>query len=300
MRIGFIGAGRMGRPMIRNLIRAGYDLAVYDRISGKLDELVALGAVAPGSSQAVAERSDVVITSLVDWSATREVVFGPHGVLAGIRHGSLFIDMGTESPRDAFELADAFEKRGVESLDAGVSGGEQGAHDGTLAIMVGGSEIAFERALPVFAPLGKATLIGETGAGQIAKLCNQVIVAGTIELVAEAFALARAYGVDPAVVREAIRGGFAESKILEAHGQRMLERNFKPGGAMRGHMKDREHLLEACTETGLDLPAAKAAFERVKAVVDHGGGELDHSALYTLYDDVRERPELHRKEPALV
>lgn len=286
MRIGFVGTGRMGKPMARNLLRAGFTLAVHDRNAAALAELVAAGAGAPGNSRALAEQSDVVITSLVDWQATREVVFGPAGLREGLRPGSLYIDMGTESPGNAIELA--------RVLDAAVSGGEQGAIGGTLAIMAGGSPAAFERARPIFAVLGSSAVrIGGPGAGQIAKAANQIIVAGTIELVAEAFALARAYGVDPAVVRDAIRGGFAASAVLEQHGRRMLERDFAPGGAISGHMKDRANVLEACAETRVELPVARAVFERVREVVERGGGDLDQSALYTLYDGLAPSPAVH-------
>lgn len=285
--VGVIGTGLMGKPMARNLMRAGYPVVVQNRTASKLKELVDAGAIAAPTPKALAAKCDVVITMLIDWSTTHAAIFGPEGVLAGIRKGSLFIDMGTTSPAHARELADAFAQKGVEALDAPVSGGEKGAIDGTLTIMAGGTEAAFERAKPVFMAMAKtAVRIGDAGAGQIAKMCNQLIVASTVELVAEAFALARAHGVDPASVREAMLGGFAGSKILEGQGQRMLDRNFVPGGPIKTHMKDRENILDACARVGLELPVAKAAFERVKQVVDRGDGELDHTALYKLYDDV--------------
>jgi 2-hydroxy-3-oxopropionate reductase len=285
--LGIIGTGLMGKPMAHNLRKAGFEVYVHNRTASKLTDLVAAGAVAPGSPRAVAEHSDVVITMLIDWETTRVAMFGENGIIAGIRPGSLFIDMGTTSPNNARELARAFAQKNVEALDAPVSGGERGAIEGTLTIMVGGSEAAFERAKPIFAAMGKAYVrIGDSGAGQIAKACNQLIVAGTVELVAEAFALARANGVDPALVRQAMLGGFAGSKILEGQGQRMLDRNFAPGGPIKTHMKDRENILDACTRTGIDLPVAKAAFERVKQVVDRGEGDLDHTALYKLFDDI--------------
>jgi 2-hydroxy-3-oxopropionate reductase len=278
----------MGKPMARNLLRAGYSVVVWNRTEAKLKELVDAGAIAAPTPKMLAEKCDVVITMLIDWPATHGAIFNADGVLAGIRKGSLFIDMGTTSPAHARELADTFAQKGVEALDAPVSGGEKGAIEATLTIMAGGSEAAFERAKPVFTAMGKtAVRIGDAGAGQIAKMCNQLIVASTVELVSEAFALARAHGVDPATVREAMLGGFAGSKILEGQGQRMLDRNFAPGGPIKTHMKDRENILDACARVGLELPAAKAAFERVKQVVDRGDGELDHTALYKLYDDVK-------------
>jgi 2-hydroxy-3-oxopropionate reductase len=285
--VGVIGTGLMGKPMARNLLRAGYSVVVQNRTASKFKDLVEAGAIAAATPKVLAAQCDVVITMLIDWPTTHDAIFGSDGVLAGIRAGSLFIDMGTTSPAHARELAEAFTKKGVDAIDAPVSGGEKGAIEGTLTVMAGGSEAAFERAKPVFMAMAKtAVRIGHAGAGQIAKMCNQLIVASTVELVAEAFALARAHGVDPATVREAMLGGFAGSKILEGQGQRMLDRNFVPGGPIKTHMKDRENILDACARVGLELPAAKAAFDRVKEVVDRGDGELDHTALYKLYDDL--------------
>ncbi|MBV8424897.1 MAG: NAD-binding protein [Candidatus Eremiobacteraeota bacterium] len=284
--VGVIGTGLMGKPMAHNLLRAGYRVVVWNRTTSKLKDLVDAGAVAAASPKEVAQQAFAIITMLIDWETTHAAIFGPNGVMEGIRPGSLFIDMGTTSPAHARELADAFASRDVDALDAPVSGGEKGAIEGTLTVMAGGSEAAFERAKPIFAAMAKTYVrIGEAGAGQIAKMCNQLIVASTVELVAEAFALARAHGVDPAVVRQAMLGGFAGSKILEGQGQRMLDRNFAPGGPIKTHMKDRENILDACARVGLELPVAKAAFERVKMVVDRGDGELDHTALYKLYDE---------------
>ncbi|MGA3038261.1 MAG: NAD(P)-binding domain-containing protein [Vulcanimicrobiaceae bacterium] len=285
--VGVIGTGLMGKPMARNLLRGGYSLVVQNRTASKFKELVDAGAIAATTPKELAAKCDVIITMLIDWQTTHDAIFGSDGVLAGIRAGSLFIDMGTTSPAHARELAEAFAKKGVQAIDAPVSGGEKGAIEGTLTIMAGGTETAFERAKPIFMAMGKtAVRIGDAGAGQIAKMCNQLIVASTVELVAEAFALARAHGVDPATVREAMLGGFAGSKILEGQGQRMLDRNFVPGGPIKTHMKDRENILDACARVGLELPAAQAAFDRVKQVVDRGDGDLDHTALYKLYDDV--------------
>ena len=283
--VGVIGTGLMGKPMAHNLLRGGFKVVVWNRTASKVDELVAAGAIAAPTPKALAEQCDVVITMLIDWPTTHAAIFGPNGVLEGIRPGSLFVDMGTTSPAHARELAEAFAKKNVEALDAPVSGGERGAIEGTLAIMAGGSQAAFERAKPIFAAMGKSQVrIGDAGGGQTAKMCNQLIVASTVELMAEAFALATALGVDPSTVREAMLGGSAGSKLLEMAGPKMLARNYVPGGPMKTHMKDRENILEACERLGLDLPAAKAAFERVKMVVDAGGADLDHTALYSLFD----------------
>lgn len=285
-RVGVIGTGLMGKPMARNLLKAGYEVFVHNRTASKLSDLVAAGAVAPGSPRAVAARSDIVIVMVMDWADTEAVALSaPDGAIEGIRTGSVFIDMGTTSPSHAQQLQAAFASKGVDALDAPVSGGERGAIDGTLTIMAGGSQAAFERALPVFQALGSNVIrIGDAGAGQIAKACNQLIVASTIEIVAEAFALARSFGVDPGLVRQALLGGFASSRILDAHGQRMLERNFVPGGAIKSHLKDKENIEAATAATGVELPVAKIVFERVQAIVDRGDGELDHTVLYTLFD----------------
>ena len=285
-RVGVIGTGLMGKPMARNLLKAGYPLFVHNRTASKLADLVAGGAIAPGSPREVGANSDIVITMVMDWVDTQRVALhGPDSAIEGMRPGSLFIDMGTTSPAHAQELQAAFAAKGVDVLDAPVSGGEQGAIDGTLTIMAGGSQAAFDRAFPVFRVLGSnAIRIGDSGAGQIAKACNQLIVASTIEIVAEAFALARSFGVDPALVRQALLGGFATSRILDAHGSRMLERNFVPGGAIKSHLKDKENIEAAAAATGLELPVAKIVFDRIQTIVDRGDGELDHTVLYTLFD----------------
>jgi len=222
---------------------------------------------------------------LPGWPELEEVLHGAAGLLAGVRRGTLYLNMETIAPAEARAVAALMWERGAESLDAPVSGGETGAIEASLSIMAGGSEATFERALPLLRAMGRnVARIGESGAGQIAKACNQLIVAVTIEAVAEALALAKAFGVDPARVREALLGGFATSRILELHGRRMIENNYTPGGPMKSHLKDRDIVSQAAREARLDLPAAQVAFDRVKEVVDRGGGELDHSALYTLFE----------------
>jgi 2-hydroxy-3-oxopropionate reductase len=213
-RIGFIGLGIMGQPMARNLLRAGFPLTVYTRDRRKIEAFVEQGANGANSPREVAERSTVVITMLPDSPEVEEVALGPNGVIEGIQSGSLFIDMSTIDPSVARKLHAAFAERGVEALDAPVSGGQIGAEQGTLSIMVGGAEGAFQRALPVFQAMGKnITHVGGPGAGQVAKACNQVVVALTIQAVAEALLLAEKAGVDPARVRQALLGGFAHSRI---------------------------------------------------------------------------------------
>ena len=275
----------MGRPMVLNLLRHGYPVSVWNRTASRYAELVASGATAPGTPQRVAAESDVVIAMLMEWPVLDDLLHGSGSVAGSLRPGSLFIDMGTDPPHAARELARTLAARGVDAIDAPVSGGERGAIDGTLSIMAGGSEQAFARALPIFEALGKTIVhVGPAGSGQIAKACNQLVVAVTIEAVAEALALAKAFGADPGKVREAMQGGFAASRILDEHGARMLARNWKPGGAMKVHLKDRANVYDAAAESGLDLPAARAVFERINSFVEAGGGTLDQSALYMLLD----------------
>ncbi len=282
--VGFIGLGIMGKPMARNLLRAGYPLVVLNRSRGPVDELVAEGAEAGSTPRDVASRSGVVITMLPDSPDVESVVLGTDGVAQGIASGSLFIDMSTIAPATARKVAAALEKQGVTVLDAPVSGGEQGAINAALSIMAGGSDAAFERARPVFETLGKNIVhVGPNGAGQVTKACNQIVVGVTIEAVAEALALAEASGVDPAKVRAALLGGFAQSKILEVHGQRMIDRAFKPGFKAKLHRKDMNIASEAGDDRKLDLVAAKLVRERFDELIARGDGELDHSALRTLY-----------------
>jgi 2-hydroxy-3-oxopropionate reductase len=282
--VGFIGLGIMGKPMARNLMKAGYRLIVLNRSRGPVDELATDGAV-PGSTPAdVAAQSDVVITMLPDSPDVEAVALGSDGIAAGIREGALWIDMSTIAPATTKRVAEELAKKDVASLDAPVSGGEKGAVDAALSIMVGGSDAAFERAKPIFDALGKNIVhVGELGAGQVTKACNQIVVGVTIEAVAEALALAEASGVDAAKVRAALLGGFAQSKILEVHGQRMIDRTFNPGFKSKLHRKDLNIASEAGDANGLDLKAAKLVRERFDALIARGDGEKDHSALRTLY-----------------
>lgn len=283
--IGFIGTGIMGRPMARNLLRAGFPVTVWNRTRAKYAELVAAGAVAAGSPAELAARSDVVITMLMEWSQLEGLALGPGGFIEAMRPGSVFIDMGTDPPANARALAAYCAPRGVAVLDAPVSGGQRGATEGSLAIMAGGTQEAFDLVRPVLEAMGKnVVLVGPAGSGQVAKAANQLIVAVTIEAVAEALALAKAAGADPAMVRKAMMGGFATSRILEEHGARMLERNWSLGGPLSAHLKDRSNVYEVAEAAGLELPAARAVFERILEFVAAGGGDLDHSALYEMLD----------------
>jgi 2-hydroxy-3-oxopropionate reductase len=280
-RIGFIGLGIMGKPMAANLRRAGYAVTVHNRSRGPVAELVAAGATDGRSPRGVAEASDIVITMLPDAPEVREVVLGPGGVLEGARSGQLVVDMSTIAPEASREVAEALRGRGIEALDAPVSGGQKGAVEGTLSIMVGGPAAAFARALPVLQAMGKNIVhIGEApGAGQVAKAANQIIVAVTIMAVAEALTLAGKAGVDPARVREALMGGFAGSRILEQHGQRMLERNFQPGFRVRLHRKDLGIALAAGAAHGVPLFATALVHQVLGALAAQGLEDLDHSGI---------------------
>jgi 2-hydroxy-3-oxopropionate reductase len=280
-RIGFVGLGIMGKPMARNLLAAGFDLTVHSRSSGPVDELVAAGATRAEGPAAVAAAGDITITMLPDTADVEQVLIGPGGVIEGARAGSLVIDMSSIDPEPTRAMAAAFAARDVAMLDAPVSGGEKGAIDAALSIMVGGDEAAFSRATPVFEALGKNIVhVGPSGAGQVCKACNQLVVAATIEAVAEALLLAERSGVDATKVREALLGGFAGSKILEVHGQRMLDRAFDPGFRIRLHRKDARIVEAAATATATPIPSFTSVAQQLQLAVDAGDGDRDHSALY--------------------
>ena len=283
-RIGFIGLGIMGKPMALRLVRAGFPLVVHNLSRPSVDELVEAGADAASSPREVAERSDVVITMLPDSPDVEAVVLGEDGVIEGVREQMLLIDMSTIAPATARHVHAQLAEHNVEAIDAPVSGGEPAAVDGQLSIMAGGSDAALERAEPIFAELGKATThIGGPGAGQVAKAANQVVVALTIQAVAEALTLADNADVDPARVREALLGGFAQSKILEAHGEKMLEDRFEPGFRIALHRKDVGIALDTARDQGVALPATAQVAELFNALIAQGAGDRDHSALVTLY-----------------
>lgn len=273
--------------MARNLMKAGYSLNVYNRSRGPVDELVSAGAKAGASPRAVAEDVDVVITMVPDSPDVQQVVLGRDGVLEGLRRGAVLVDMSTISPIVARELAAAVEGKGAHMLDAPVSGGEKGAIEGTLSIMVGGPREVFVRVQPLFQAMGKNIIhIGAHGAGQVTKACNQIVVALTIQAVSEALVLAAKAGVDPAKVREALLGGFAQSRILDLHGQRMLDRNFAPGFRVRLHQKDLNIALATGRTLGVPLPGTAVVQEAFTALVGLGRKDLDHSSLVTLEEDL--------------
>ncbi len=279
MKIGFIGLGIMGRPMALNLKAAGHELYVPDRRS-LTDELRAAAKVL-GDAAAVAEQSEIVITMVPDTPDVEAVLFGPHGVSEGLHKGTLVIDMSSISPIATKDFAARIARLGCDYVDAPVSGGEVGAKAATLTIMAGGKEQAFQRALPLFQAMGKnITHVGnEPGAGQVCKVCNQIIVALNIQAVGEALTFARKAGADPAKVRQALLGGFASSRILEVHAERMLNRTFNPGFRIRLHQKDLNLALSAAKEMDMALPNTAIAQQMFSAVAANGGADLDHSAL---------------------
>lgn len=284
-KVGFIGLGIMGKPMARNLLKAGYSLVVHNRSRAAVDELSKEGVQVAASAQEVASRSDIVITMLPDSPDVELVYAGEHGVFAGVKSGSLLIDMSSISPVVARKLAATAKTLGSDMLDAPVSGGEAGAIGATLSIMIGGAASAVERAMPIFQALGKNIVhVGDAGAGQVTKAANQMVVGTTIAIVGEALVLAAKAGVDPAKVRQALLGGFAQSKILEAHGQKMLDRNFKPGFRIRLHEKDMKIALATGSEYGVPLMVTGVVGQMMTAMKGMGNGDLDHSGLVKLIE----------------
>ncbi len=279
MRIGFIGLGIMGRPMALNLKKAGHEILVPERAS--LAAEIRANAKILANATEVARAAEVVILMLPDTPDVERVLFGEDGVAAGLAAGTLVIDMSSIDPIATKRFAERIGALGCQYLDAPVSGGEVGAKQATLTIMVGGPDAAFERAEPLFAAMGKSiTHIGsENGAGQICKVANQIVVALNIEAVAEALLFASRAGADPARVRAALLGGFAASRVLEVHGQRMLDHSFTPGFRIRLHQKDLNLALSAGRELGLALPNTASAQQLFSAVVAHGGADRDHSAM---------------------
>lgn len=279
-KVGFIGLGIMGKPMAINLLKAGFEVTVLSS-SKAADEVKKQGAKIVETRSRLASESDIVITMLPDSPEVEAVFSGDDNVLDSLKPGSLFIDMSTIAPAVSRKIYDLAKARGVEALDAPVSGGQVGAESASLSIMAGGNQDAFERALPLFNAMGKnIVLIGGPGAGQTTKACNQLIVGVTIEAVAEAFRLAEKSGVDLVRMREALLGGFAQSRILDLHGQRIIDGNFRPGFKIKLHKKDMGIVLDSGDELGLSLQAAKLVSGQMEKVLEAGDGELDHSGLF--------------------
>jgi 2-hydroxy-3-oxopropionate reductase len=284
--VGFIGLGVMGRPMAKHILAAGHALVVHNRSRAAVDELVAAGAGAAESPADVARRSTVVITMVPDTPDVEAVLTGDAGVLQALQRGSVVIDMSSISPAATRRLAEAVARKGGSMLDAPVSGGEIGAINGTLSIMIGGDASAVARVRPILACMGNPERIihvgTESGSGQVCKVCNQIAIGGALAGVSEAFAVARKAGVDPARVREALMGGFAASRVLEVHGERMLKGNYAPGFRARLYQKDLRLANETAAASGVAIPATAVVTQLLNALVAAGGADLDYSALGTV------------------
>ena len=283
--VGFIGLGVMGKPMAKNLIKGGHSLVVHSRSRGPVDEVVAAGAKAASSPADVARQASVVITMLPDTPDVELVLTGSDGVVSGLQPRAVVIDMSSISPAATRRLASIVASKGATMLDAPVSGGEIGAINASLSIMVGGDEQTFTRVKPILASMGSAEkiiYIGESGAGQVCKICNQVAIGGALAGVSEAFALARKAGVDAARVRQALLGGFAASRVLEVHGERMLKGNYVPGFRTKLYQKDLRIANEAAAANGVAMPATAIVAQLVNALVASGGADLDYSAIGTV------------------
>jgi len=277
--IGFIGLGIMGKPMAANLIKGGHALFLHSR-SGVPKELTDAGGKTCASAKEVAQKADIIITMVPDTPDVDRVLFGANGVAEGLSKGKTVVDMSSISPIETKTYANKINGLGCEYLDAPVSGGEVGAKNAALTIMVGGSEATFNKVKPVFDLLGKnITLVGGNGDGQTCKVCNQIIVALNIEAVGEALLFASKAGADPAKVRQALMGGFAASRILEVHGERMIKRTFDPGFRIELHQKDLSLALSGARAMGMSLPNTATAQELFNACAAHGGAKWDHSAL---------------------
>jgi 2-hydroxy-3-oxopropionate reductase len=277
--VGFIGLGIMGKPMAVNLLKGGHTLFLHSR-SGVPQELVSLGGRTCANAKEVAQKAEITITMLPDTPDVERVLFGAIGVAEGLSPGKIVIDMSSISPMETKQFARRVNELGCDYLDAPVSGGEVGARNAALTIMVGGPEAAFEKARPLFELMGKnITLVGGNGDGQTCKVANQIIVALNIEAVSEALLFASRAGADPAKVRQALMGGFAASRILEVHGERMIKRTFDPGFRIELHQKDLSLALAGARAMGMSLPNTATAQELFNACVAHGGAKWDHSAL---------------------
>lgn len=287
-RIGFIGLGLMGKPMAQNLLKKGFAVTVTSRSRPPVDALVAAGATAALSPADVARQTDVIITMVPDSVDVRAVLEGPGGVFETLRQGSVIVDMSTIAPAVSRELAGKAAARGVQMLDAPVSGGEIGAINASLSIMVGGNAAALERVRPVLNAMGnpeRVVHIGPAGAGQVCKACNQICIGGTLASVSEAFAMARKAGIDPAKVREALLGGFAASRVLEVHGERILKGNYVPGFKTKLYHKDLGIVMQTAHELAVSAPVAALVQQYVSALMAAGRGEDDYSALATAVFD---------------
>ena len=286
-RIGFIGIGIMGKPMVRNLAKAGFELVIHNRSRRNVDELTAEfdNVTAATSPREVAVQVDTIVTMLPDSPDVRDVVFGEHGLLPEMTAGKLLIDMSTIAPATSVEIAEALRAQGASALDAPVSGGDKGAIAGTLSIMVGGSAEDFERARPIFEAVGKTIVhVGDVGAGQVVKACNQVVVALNYAAVSEALVMGAKAGVDPARIVQVLNGGLAASRVLEMRGPTMIEHKFEPGFRVDLHRKDLRIAMATAREQAVPLPMTALVSQFFEVLAANGGGGLDHSALLTVFE----------------
>ncbi len=285
MKIGFIGLGIMGKPMALNLLKAGYELVVYDVVATPLAEVVKAGAVAGGSPRDVAEKTEIIITMLPNSPHVREVILGKDGLVDGVKPGSVVIDMSSIAPRVSQDVAAELAKKGVEMIDAPVSGGEPKAVDGTLAIMVGGKQAVFDQVKDLLLKLGAtAVLCGDIGAGNVTKLANQVIVALNIAAMSEAYVLATKAGVDPEKVFNAIKGGLAGSTVLNAKSPMVLDGNYKAGFRIELHIKDLQNALDTAHDLGVPIPLTSQVMEIMQALKVDGKQKNDHSGIIQFYE----------------
>ena len=286
-KIGFIGLGIMGKPMAGHLIDAGYDLVVHNSNRDAVDELVGKGAIEAHSGKEVAEQSDIVITMLPDSPDVESVALGEGGIIEGAHDGLIFVDMSTIAPSVTTQVGEVLAKKGVQSLDAPVSGGDIGAQNATLSIMVGGEEDTFNTVKPLFDVMGQsAILCGPLGAGQTVKACNQILVAVTIAGVSEALTMGAKAGVDPIKIVQVLSGGLARCGVLENRGERMVNGDFDPGFRIRLHYKDLNIIQKTSNDFGVPLPVTSEVFELFKTAMVKGRGELDHSGLLTVIEDM--------------
>jgi 2-hydroxy-3-oxopropionate reductase len=287
--VGFIGLGIMGKPMARNLARAGFDLVVYNRSQDDIETLLAEGSQfqAANSPREVAERTAAVITMLPDSGDVRDVVFGEGGLLPAIGESHLLVDMSTIAPGTSVEVDNAIRQRGGRVLDAPVSGGDKGAIAGTLSIMVGGETTDFQRAMPLFEAMGKTIVhVGGAGAGQIVKACNQIVVAINYAAVSEALVLGAKAGVDPDKIVQVLSGGLAASRVMELKGASMIAHNFEPGFRIDLHRKDLAIAMAAARASNVPVPVSALVTQLFEALAAAGRGDLDHSALLTIYEEL--------------
>jgi 2-hydroxy-3-oxopropionate reductase len=289
--LGFVGLGIMGKPMVGHLLKAGHTVFVYDIVKESLSEMEKQGARVCGSSREVAQKAKILFVMVPDTPDVEAALFGKDGIAEGLQSGSIVVDMSSISPIATKEFAKRLQAKGVPMLDAPVSGGQVGAQNATLSIMVGGAADVFAKIKPYFELMGKnITLVGGNGDGQTCKVANQIVVALTIEAVSEALVFASRAGADPAKVRAALLGGFAHSRILELHGEKMIQRTFQPGFRIRLHQKDLNLALEAARKLGICLPNTATAQELFNAVAASGGIDLDHSAMVTALEKLANHP----------